>query len=169
MIICISAKFLASIMAICLIYFDVLPSVYAQAFFIGIFPIWAEVVASYITKIEPARVKQKKLLYIDAATDLFTFILVPCLWYLIVLQTHMFDLVAIMLFVVCGAYRLIRFVKQGLDDDGMFRGLPVTYTGYLWIVVATSVNFMFFYLPSIVIILAGLAMVSRRIRLRPSR
>ncbi|MCB0348944.1 MAG: hypothetical protein KDD37_08905 [Bdellovibrionales bacterium] len=155
--------------AIALLYFNFFTSLYVEAFLIGVFPIWAEVIASTITKVEPAREKRKSLLYIDAIIDMLVFILVPAAWCYTVLKPSAYEATHIAIFIIFGASRLVNFVKNGLSKEGTFSGLPVTYTGYIWLVVVLLAELQFHYFSYLIIALAGFAMVFKKIQIHPSR
>lgn len=71
---------------------------------------------------------------------------------------------AVGVFVLAGAFRLARFAAEGLVNGG-YRGLPVTYNGYLipltGILTATVLPYPGWVWPAALIALAGL-MVSTR-------
>lgn len=144
-------------------------SVYLQAFLIGILPIWSEVLASRITRVEPSLEKSKKWLIADAVVDALVFLIVPGGWFLWMTHEARFvEGAAVLIFVLGGVWRLINFTRTGLNTDGYFRGLPVTYTGYLWIllILCRSVNGEWLVAP--LLLLVTWAMITRRIKIKVS-
>lgn len=173
MIICIFSKFTASLLAIFYVidYPVKYPasSIWIQAFLIGIFPIWIEVLASSITRTEPARTRNKFLLYLDGVIDLFVFIVIPAIWFWSsTVKTEILFLVLVM-FIGCGFFRIIRFMVKGLNSEGKFSGLPVTYTGYVWIIMMGLDHLKLSYLSFVFLIIVSLAMITKKIQISPSR
>lgn len=170
MLICICAKITASLLGV-LIASTLLSFPIAQALAVGVFPIWVEVVASFFTRVEPAREKNRRLLQADAAADIFCFLLAPLGWYLSSRQQQdPFIYAASLVFLTCGLYRICRFLKKGLSKDGYFSGLPVTYTGYLWpILVLLPENAWGKSLVAISLAIVSWAMVSSHISIKASR
>jgi len=134
---------------------------------LGILPIWFEVAASRALDIEPGFESRKVFRALDALVDAVVFVLVPAFWYLTVTARDWPVWTAVLGFVFCGIFRLIRFALQGLSADGQFEGLPVTYTGYLWPLIV-ALERISIWLPIPMILLASAAMVSHRIRISPS-
>lgn len=174
MIYCVLAKFLISLLGLVIIVlFETLPN-YIIAFILGILPIWSEVLTTKITKIEPALTKSKKWLVIDALVDAFSFVLIPSSWFGIhtIKQTisvnQKMQLLALFAFVACGLWRLIQFVRTGLNKDNYFRGVPVTYMGYLWILLILLENLNLQILTSFVLLLASWSMISKHIKVKVS-
>lgn len=166
MVYCILSKFLASLVAliVCILWPDL--NIYSQAFLIGILPIWAEVLTSQRLKVEPAYEHRFLVRSIDNLVDLICFILIPPLWFYA--KVSIVDTQAIMLFMILGTGRLVYFVKKGLDPDGYFIGLPVTYTGYIWVVLVGVAALNLELLVNGIIILFAILMVSPFIRIKPS-
>lgn len=169
MLYCILAKFLATFAAVLfLVRYDL--NHYLQAFLIGVLPIWSEVLASRLTRVEPARETRSSLLFADALADSTSFLIAPAIWFLNLTAQHApFVLAALVLFVGAGLFRIYRFLRQGLDANGYFTGLPVTYTGYVWIILIGAGSWDLNTLPALVLALLSWAMVSKRIRIRASR
>lgn len=141
MIYCMLAKFFSCLLGLAIIAFNPELSLYLHAFLIGILPIWSEVLASRITNIEPAQEKNKKWLWVDALIDAWVFLFVPSGWFFWVANENTpLRISALFIFVMSGLWRLYHFVKKGLSLDGYFRGLPVTYTGYLWLLLILLKN-----------------------------
>lgn len=172
MIICMFSKFIASLLAIFFVlkYSISLP---LQAFLIGIFPIWSEVLASYTTNVEPARVQNKFLIYLDGVMDVFVFILVPSFWFWLVTGKTQIEFFGLLIFFCCGFFRIIRFITKGLNREGKFSGLPVTYTGYIWIVLIgiyeMNIAGLSSYLSLVLLVIVSIAMVTKKIQISPSR
>jgi hypothetical protein len=134
MSICMLAKIITSVMAFGWITLKPTTSFYLQAFLVGILPIWAEVLASFLQKVEPARATSVWFLKSDALVDGLVFLIFPSMWFFHMYPTvNYFLIFSNMIFIVAGIYRILRFLKTGLTADGSFIGLPVTYTGYQWL------------------------------------
>ncbi len=138
-----------------------------QAFLIGVIPIWSEVLMSRLTNIEPAREKRKLLLFIDALADIASFLLAPVIWYFNFDKPSSYLVqIALILFLLTGIFRILIFLRNGLDGNGCFTGLPVTYTGYVWILL-TAVNAISpTYVPAMLLICLSWAMLSKHIKIR---
>ena len=164
------AKILASTFALGLSLF-VTKQFLLQATFIGILPIWFEVIASTLTKVEPARENRRSFLIADALIDISVFLLIPSAWFAWNRPQHPLHLVCLGVFVFCGIWRIHRFLKIGLDHTGSFQGLPVTYTGYLWpVLFLISENIPSGQIVSGMLLLAtSYAMISSRLRIKASR
>src|SRR5512135_3517745 len=94
-----------------------------RAFVVGVLPIWGEVAASFLLKVEPARERSRKWLLSDAIADALAFLVVPSLWFWLVASQHSWYLAATLLFfVAAGIWRIIRFLRFGLDASGYFQG-----------------------------------------------
>jgi hypothetical protein len=130
-----------------------------QAFFIGILPIWVEVAISLILKVEPSQEKRKSILFLDAAIDAFSFLLVPAFWF----YTQNYQVWPIAIFVLSGLWRLQNFLRLGLVSNQYFIGVPVTYMGYLWILVILIPNQM---IQNILIVMAGFSMNAPFIKIK---
>jgi phosphatidylserine synthase len=70
-------------------------------------------------------------------------------------------------FIAAGSFRLLRFLKHGLID-GAFVELPVTYTGYFWILGIFLIKLDWNSLVGICLLFLSSAMVSRQLRINPS-
>lgn len=152
-----------------------LESRFLQALWIGILPIWLEVGITLSTGVEPSLETRPAWKRADACADLIAFVLVPSFWFLgwVIREKSAFELVAIgagvAAFVFCGFYRVIRFVRNGLVDGQFFVGLPVTYTGYLWLVLTVliyTVGRASVFVASAALLAVAYAMVTNRIRIR---
>jgi hypothetical protein len=163
---CIFAKIFASIIGLLSIYFHSSP--YIQAASIGVLPIWFEVFSCYFLKIEPARETNAKILLIDAIVDAWCFLILPPLWLIHAFSFTVAEYLTLILFTIAGLYRLHRFLKTGLKN-GQFEGLPVTYTGYFWIIAVFLL--IHDYNSVVIFLLIGLsfAMITKRIKINPSQ
>lgn len=141
-----------------------------QSALIGVLPIWSEVAASTLTKVEPAREQRQFLLRIDALIDVTVFLLVPAAWFALKVSANFIVLLGLCFFIFCGIWRILRFLKTGLDQSGSFQGLPVTYTGYLWPVLCLLPQTTIGDLITVVLLIAlSYAMISSKIRIKASR
>ncbi len=131
MIYCILAKLSASALGSFLGITKLSDNPLAASFLIGVLPIWLEVLASNLTKVEPARERRLNIKIIDNIVDGIVFILVPAIWYSVHQGPDAPILIFVLIFALAGIWRLVKFVKNGLSEN-FFVGLPVTYTGYLW-------------------------------------
>jgi len=160
MMACILSKLVSSLVAVFVVWrWPGLPLLHAAC--LGILPVWAEVVASLVTKTEPGREGRFGVRLIDNLVDGYVFILVPSLWWAYFHPAAW----GLLLFVPAGVFRLQRFVRRGLSAAGMFEGLPVTYTGYLWVVLQLVDHYWF---TQIAFSVMGLLMVSFWIKVKPS-
>lgn len=93
-----------------------------------ILAVWADAAVGFIAKRRqwPARSEH---IQADALADCACFIWAPA-HFLVVLHPSIPVLAAIPLFFFAGIYRMVRFAAEGLVG-GTYRGLPVTYNGYL--------------------------------------
>lgn len=145
-------------------------SPYFAAFSIAILPIWAEVAVCWITKVEPAREKSRVKLRIDAAIDATCFLALPCLWFLHwSLTPSVYLVAALAIFFFAGIYRLLQFLKNGLNSDGKFSGLPLTYTGYMWIVLVFIENNLILPLDIILLLSLAFLMLYSKLKIPASR
>lgn len=90
--------------------------------------VWADAAAGVIARRRkwPARPEH---VHLDALVDLTCFVWAPAQFFAVV-DPSIPVLSAILLFAFVGIYRMARFRAEGLMD-GKYRGLPVTYNGYL--------------------------------------
>jgi hypothetical protein len=166
MLFCILSKIIAALSAFVVTQNFQLHPLF-QAFLVGICPIWFEVIASYVTKVEPAKEKRRKWVVADAIADATAFIILPALWYFPFTESA--SKLALVFFISSGIARITRFVMEGLNPAGSFEGLPVTYTGYLWCVLVLISNIESNYGPAILLVIISVAMVTKQIQIRPSR
>jgi hypothetical protein len=132
---------------------------------LGILPIWFEIATTAWTGIEPARETRKAWRWMDAVVDGLVFVWVPTGLFL---REHPESFgVSLFVFAAAGTFRLVRFVGKGLGPTGTFSGLPVTYTGYVWLLVAWGWPHIQWI--SLIWFALGIAMVYPGIRMRPSR
>lgn len=161
MIYCIFAKLLVSIVGtfLSLTYFK--NTAFMSSLLIGVFPIWAEVIASYITKVEPSKERRLKIKISDNVVDGIVFILIPAIWYFKT-QGQNFIIIFILIFIIAGIWRLIKFVKTGLIEN-YFTGLPVTYTGYVWPLLILMQKIPYH---NIILVILAWAMNSKHIKIK---
>ena len=160
------AKFFASFLGIVITRLQLEKSLYLEAFLLGILPIWSEVLASNITKTEPSLEKDRNKLYLDGVLDALVFIIIPSVWYYLSLAESTDEKIALIFFIFCGLTRLFQFVRKGLNHDGYFRGLPVTYTGYMWLVLALLKNYEANKAASITLVLVSILMITNKIKIK---
>jgi len=128
---CIAGKILATFLGIFLWQKNIVSALWPQAFFIGILPIWLEVLCSTLLKVEPSQEKNRLILYLDAVVDSISFLFIPCWWFFM----NGGDLIPLLVFIVSGIWRLQNFLRKGLVNGKYFVGVPVTYMGYLWMIL----------------------------------
>jgi len=78
---CIAGKILATFLGIFLWQKNIVSALWPQAFFIGILPIWLEVLCSTLLKVEPSQEKNRLILYLDVVVDSISFLFIPCWWF----------------------------------------------------------------------------------------
>lgn len=131
----------------------------------GILPIWLEVLASKFTRIEPSRETRSSWKIIDFFSDLCVFVLIPPLIFLWASDSTFELRLAVLCFVGLGLLRLLRFLKCGLRD-GYLVGLPVTYTGYLWLPLFYVAQWNS-WIACIILLGVSFWMVSERFKIKP--
>jgi hypothetical protein len=167
MTLCIFAKILGALIGIGIAYFY--PSqLTLQGATLGLAPIWLEVIACHLAKVEPGRETRNFWLSLDAVTDIVVFLLLPALWFNLAFLPSWWVIAATFGFVGAGLCRIYRFLKTGLVR-GAFEGLPVTYTGYFWGVGAFLRRAQLTDLSVIVMVFLSVSMIHRGIRIRPSQ
>lgn len=142
---------------------------YLQGLLIGVLPIWSEVLASFLLKYEPARENNKSLLLVDAIVDGLVFVIVPVGWFWFMLKPDGVLLFPLLCFLGAGMYRLIRFFKSGLSGKGYFQGLPVTYTGYIWLPLVFVLNFKLPWLAAAILVASSFLMATKKEFIKASR
>jgi hypothetical protein len=131
---------------------------------VGVAPIWLEVAVSLLTGIEASLEKRPIWLIADNLVDAVVFLISPVAFpsELIAAVNEFVPL----LFVFCGLFRLVRFVRQGLVDGLYFEGLPVTYTGYAWPAIAGIILSPLLYWAPLLLLPLCWAMLSKRVRIK---
>ncbi len=158
MIYCILAKISATFLGSFLYVSKLIDAPLVNSFFIGVLPIWLEVLTSFLTKVEPSRETRLNFKILDNVVDGITFIITPAIWYSLVQGLD----VAIIIFILAGLWRLIKFVKNGLTEN-CFIGLPVTFTGYVWplLILMSKIPYH-----NLLLIILAWAMNSKHIRIK---
>jgi hypothetical protein len=154
---CIGAKLFISILALAWALPHPEPS-FLQGFAIGVLPIWSEALASYLTKFEPAREGRKLWLYLDAAVDAGVFLVAPLTWWGMNQSMEEWFYLSSAVFLGAGLFRIVRFLRRGIDNHGYFQGLPVTYTGYIWPLMTLAPSGLQPPLSAAILLLFGIAM-----------
>jgi hypothetical protein len=167
MFFCILAKITGSVIGILSVWLFPAATL-LQGALLGILPIWLEVLASTLKRVEPAREQRQAWKLADLIADACSFVLVPCAWLLMSADGSVMILTGVSLFFCAGLYRLMRFYKTGLIG-GTFLGLPVTYTGYIWVVEIFLVQRNNHIIILITLALAAWLMTTRRVRIKPSQ
>ncbi|MGE5086107.1 MAG: hypothetical protein ACM3MG_07365 [Bacillota bacterium] len=169
MVLCLLGKILSSLLAVVFISSGGVVGLYLQAFLIGVLPIWSEVFVSFLLKYEPAREKQKNLLLIDAIVDGLVFVIIPVGWLWFALNPGDIFLFPLLCFLGAGIYRLVRFLKGGLSDRGYFQGLPVTYTGYVWLPLSYLCAVKLSWLAIVILLVLSFLMATKKEFIKASR
>ena len=133
---------------------------------IGVLPIWLELAATRLTGCEPSLEKRPLWKAVDNGVDAVSFVLLPVAWFACVTCLGWPAYGGLAVFAGCGLYRLIRFVRKGLLSEQFFEGLPVTYTGYAWVVLAAIDQWDQPWIALALLLTLSYAMVSTRIRIR---
>ena len=139
---------------------------YGVAAAIGILPIWLELAATRLTGREPSLEKRLLWKVLDNGCDAVSFVLLPVAWFACVTRLGWPAYAGLAAFAGCGTFRLVRFVRKGLVSDQFFEGLPVTYTGYAWVVLAAIDQWGQPWVALALLLCLSYAMVSTRIRIR---
>jgi hypothetical protein len=105
-------------------------SLWVGAAGLGILPIWLELLTTWATGVEPSLEPRKLWRYADAVVDILVFAVIPAFWVGVQFPSLGFDLCV---FTFAGVYRVVHFLRKGLVGGLYFEGLPITYTGYLWL------------------------------------
>jgi hypothetical protein len=158
MIYCILAKLSVSVIAATFYFKNMSGNPLLISFLIGVLPIWFEVLASFLTKIEPAREQRFIIKTIDNLVDSVVFILMPAIWYSFFQKIDL----TIIIFILAGIWRLIKFVRLKKVGD-FFIGLPVTYTGYIWPILILTNKIAYH---NILLIILAWAMNSQLIKIK---
>ncbi|MFM6928631.1 MAG: hypothetical protein ACKOX6_09210 [Bdellovibrio sp.] len=169
MVLCLLGKIISSVFAVLFISSGKNIDIYLQGFLIGVLPIWSEVFASFLLKYEPAREGNKSLLLVDAVVDGLVFVIVPVGWFWFTLQPEAILIVPLLVFLGAGMYRLFRFLKRGLAQSGYFQGLPVTYTGYVWLLLIYLVEVKLFWLALAILLTLSFLMATPKEFIKASR
>lgn len=101
--------------------------------------VWADVLVGGLARRRgwPRRVEHRE---VEGLVDCCSFVVAPVFFVLI--QCHVpLVLGAALLFLGCGIFRIARFNVEGLDVDGKYTGLPVTYNGYSLPLLAVASHF----------------------------
>lgn len=165
----IAAKFLGSLLGI--VSFFYFPSLrpYLQTAILGIAPIWLELLACKLFQVEPGAERRKNWRLMDAAADSFSFLLMPVAVFLALTcldpGTHWSLPLSAGVFLAAGLFRIARFLREGLTD-GCFLGLPVTYTGYLWPLLAFLVDKKLAWMACFLLLLFAWLMVWKKLKLK---
>jgi phosphatidylserine synthase len=133
---------------------------------VGVLPIWLESAATRLTGCEPSLEKRLLWKVVDNGIDAMSFVLLPVAWFASVTCLGWPAYVGLITFACCGIFRLIRFVRGGLLSEQFFEGLPVTYTGYAWIVLVILDRWEQTWIALALLLALSGAMVSTRIHIR---
>ncbi|TCP99788.1 CDP-diacylglycerol--serine O-phosphatidyltransferase [Serpentinicella alkaliphila] len=105
---------------------------------------------------------------LDSLCDLISFGVAPSvlIWSFQLGELGFFGLGAILLFAVCGAYRLARY--NIMEFDGVYMGIPITMCGgIVALMTLYSINYSSnAYVVSSIVILLSYCMISKRIKLK---
>lgn len=129
--------------------------------------VWADVLVGLLAqrrRWDKARSEKE----IEGFVDFICFVLAPAVFVLVLAQSNLVRLLLIP-FLFAGLLRIVRFNLEGVDETGRYPGLPVTYNGYWFPLLAAACHFSpsLNPVPAFAIalpVLAGL-MISTRLRI----
>lgn len=105
---------------------------------------------------------------LDSLCDLISFGVAPAvlIWSFQLGDLGYFGLGAILLFAVCGAYRLARY--NIMEFEGVYMGIPITMCGgIVALMTLYSINYRSnSYVVSVIMILLSYSMITKRIKLK---
>lgn len=105
---------------------------------------------------------------LDSLCDLISFGVAPAIliWSYQLNQLKYIGLAVILLFAVCGAYRLARY--NIMEFDGVFMGIPITMCGgIIALMTLYSINYgSNAYVVSAIMLLLSYSMISKKIKLK---
>lgn len=96
--------------------------------------VWADVVVGFLAGRMGWR-KGESQVQMEGLVDFLCFVTAPLVFCLTLHRSPLVQLSSL-LFLLCGAYRIARFNLEGLNEKGGYTGLPVTYNGYWFPLVA---------------------------------
>ena len=102
--------------------------------------VWADVALGWLAS-QRKWAKDNSQNQIEGFTDFICFLWAP-VQFTVSLCPHSILWVPVPVFILAGVFRLARFNVEGLVD-GRYRGLPVTYNGYLFPLAALASHFLF--------------------------
>lgn len=107
-------------------------------------------------------VDTKHLRMASVATDLVVFLISPVV-FVFVHSPELFEALALVFFFLVGCARLVRILNQKPDGDV---GLPVVYTGYLWVPVIFLLSKDLGAVSAALVVATALAMISPQIKIK---
>jgi len=102
--------------------------------------VWADVALGWLSS-QRKWAKGNSQKQIEGFTDFLCFLWAP-VQFTVAFCPHPALWVLASVFILAGAFRLARFNVEGLVE-GRYRGLPVTYNGYLFPLAALASHFLF--------------------------
>jgi len=126
--------------------------------------VWADVAVGYLGK-RLGWQKRNSQIQLEGLVDFLCFVIAPLI-FCVTLSSSLVVALTALLFLLCGAYRIARFNVEGLNEKGGYSGLPVTYNGY-WFPLIALLEWYHPLTPSVVwggaLLLLSLLMTSRSI------
>lgn len=126
--------------------------------------VWMDAMAGW-SPLARKTVRTDAHLQLEGLVDFLCFVCAPAVLAM-VLQRSPWILLPAGLFILAGTYRLARFNVEGVDAQGRYVGLPVTYNGYLIPLALWLASYLpapgQAWLVSAFLLLTAAAMASRR-------
>ncbi len=125
--------------------------------------VWADALAGWIAR-RCSLSKTPSVTTTELLVDLVCFIWAPA-QFVLAQTTHPAALAGLAVFVAAGLFRLARFGVEGLIN-GRYRGLPVTYNGYIFPLAALANHYDGNHAPALfatVLVVVSALMVSRKL------
>lgn len=96
--------------------------------------VWADVAVGFLAGRMGWR-KGDSQIQLEGLVDFLCFVVAPIV-FCVTLDSSRVVALSSLLFLLCGAYRIARFNVEGLNEKGGYTGLPVTYNGYWFPLIA---------------------------------
>jgi CDP-diacylglycerol--serine O-phosphatidyltransferase len=126
--------------------------------------VWADVAVGFLAG-QMGWQKAVSQVQLESQVDFLCFVVAPII-FCITLVSSPVVMLSSLLFLLCGAYRIARFNVEGLNKKGGYTGLPVTYNGY-WFPLIALLEHVYPLTPDLVwcgvLILLSCLMVTRRV------
>jgi len=129
-----------------------------------VFCVWADVLIAYVAR-RRLWEKSDSSLQLEGMADFICFVVAPGLLAFMQVPAPS-TCIALLIFILAGAYRIARFNVEGLID-GKYAGLPVTYNGYIFPLLSLIAAYTPYGMPAyfIAMMIVSAAMATRYIRI----